>query len=91
MCKQNPELCDGALAITLDRSPASNSLLRAMHLARPGNIIFECMSYATFAEARVKSNSSIQRSNGNIQTGIAIASFQFVCIHRPAIQICFEN
>ena len=62
MCKRNPGLRDGTLAIAVDRSPASNYAL-----ARPDSITFEYMSFAKFAEADVG-------TNGDIQPEMAIAS-----------------
>ena len=84
MCEQSPRLCDGALAITLHRSPASNCLLRTMLLARLDGIIFECMSYATIAEADVRSKSSIKPA-------MAVTSFYFVCIRRLGAQSHFKK
>ena len=82
MCEHSPQLCDGALAITLHRSPASNCVLRTMRLARLDDIIFECMSYVTIAEADV-------RSNGIIKPAMAVTSFDFVCTRRLGAQSHF--
>ena len=47
-----------------------------MRLARPGSIIFECMSLATFPEIDVK-------RNGGVKPETAIVPSRFVLIRQP--------